>query len=85
MATVVVVQSDDLAAWIGVAGVAVGVLLTAGIDGWRNRKVESKRRRVALIHAGFELAARVQDLCGVVNAVGDAHREGKDQPRGYVD
>jgi hypothetical protein len=57
VATIVVVQSDDLAAWIGVAGVAVGVALGAGIDSLRTRRAERKRMLRDLIRAGSDLAA----------------------------
>jgi hypothetical protein len=51
MATVVVLQSDELGAWIGVAGVAVGVVLAAGIDWWRSRRAERKQKRLELLRA----------------------------------
>jgi hypothetical protein len=56
VATVIVIQSDDLAAWIGVAGVAVGVVLAAAIDWWRTRRAENKQTRLDLLRAASELA-----------------------------
>jgi sugar phosphate isomerase/epimerase len=75
MATVVVVQSDELAAWIGVAGVVVGVVLTAGIDTWRSRRAERKQQRDALIRAGGELARAATALAKAERAAGSHRNE----------
>jgi hypothetical protein len=72
VATVVVIQSDDLAAWIGVAGVAVGVVLAAGIDWWRNRRAERRQTRCDLLHAGTDLSAAVGSLARAGRAAGAA-------------
>jgi hypothetical protein len=55
MATVIV-QSDSLAAWTGLAGALAGVVLAAGIDWWRARRAERKQTRRDLLRAGRELA-----------------------------
>ncbi len=47
---------DDLAAWIGVAGVAVGVLLTTVVEWLRDRRGLARERRRELIAAADELA-----------------------------
>ena len=63
MATVVVVQSDQLAAWIGVAGVVVGVALTTVIDSWHTRQAKRKQMRADLLRAKgmlFDSAVAVQ-------------------------
>lgn len=75
VATIVVVQSDDLAAWIGVAGVAVGVVLGAGIDSWRSRKAERKRLRRDLTRAGTELAHATTAWARANRAAGEARNE----------
>jgi hypothetical protein len=47
---------DDLAAWIGVAGVAVGVLLTTVAEWLRDRRGLARERRRELEAAAHELA-----------------------------
>jgi hypothetical protein len=66
VATVVVVQSHDLSAWIGVAGVAVGVVLAAGIDWLRTRRAERKQMRQVLVRAGSDLAGAVSAEMDVI-------------------
>ena len=69
--TVVVVQSDELSAWIGIAGVAVGVLLTAGIDSLRKRAAERNNRHDILLDYGSNIVtggislAEARDAAGV--------------------
>ena len=75
MSAVVVVQSDDLSAWIGVAGVAVGVVLAAGIDWWRGRRAERKETRNRLLRAGSELASAVAAYQRTWRAAGKAAGE----------
>ena len=72
MASIVVVQSDDLAAWIGVAGVVVGVVLSTGLDWWRSRKAKRAVARQELLRAGNELYSATAARTAVVNAAGDA-------------
>jgi hypothetical protein len=52
---IVEAPSDDLAAWIGVAGVAVGVLLTTGIEWARDRRTQRRDRRREIWAAYDEL------------------------------
>jgi hypothetical protein len=47
---------DDLAAWIGVAGVGVGVLLTTVVEWLRDRRGLARERRRELLAAADELA-----------------------------
>ena len=72
MASIVVVQSDDLAAWIGVAGVVVGVVLSTGLDWWRSRRAKRAAARQELLRAGNELYSATAARTAVVNAAGDA-------------
>ncbi len=55
-ATVVVVQSGDLAAWVGAVSGLAGVVLGAGIDSLRRKRAERERKRHDLIRAGTRLA-----------------------------
>jgi hypothetical protein len=55
MATVVVVQSDELAAWVGLAGVVVGVFLTARVDSLRKRMADRAERKEKLISGAFNI------------------------------
>ncbi len=73
--TVVVVQSDELSAWIGVAGVAVGVVLTTGIDSWRGRRAERKETRRRLLQAGSDLSAAAASYQKATRAAGEARDE----------
>jgi hypothetical protein len=73
--TVVVVQSDELAAWIGVAGVVVGVVLTAGIDWWKSRRAEQKQKRKELIRAGDELAQASAAVAELSRLAGNSANE----------
>lgn len=75
MSTIVVVQSDDLSAWIGVAGVAVGVVLTTGIDWWRSRRRERKELRHRLLQAGSDLSAAASAYQKATQAAGEARDE----------
>jgi len=75
MASVVVVQSDDLAAWIGLAGVVVGVVLSTSIDSWRSRRADRKQTREALIRAGGELARAAAALAKAERAAGPHKNE----------
>jgi hypothetical protein len=73
--TTVVVQPDDLGAWIGVAGVAVGVVLAAGIDWWRSRRTGRKELRQRLMQAGSDLAAAATAYQRTTRAAGTAMNE----------
>jgi hypothetical protein len=52
VASVVVVQSDELAAWVGVAGVAVGVVLTTGIEALRRHFAARTERTQVILDGG---------------------------------
>jgi hypothetical protein len=67
MASVVVVQSDDLAAWIGVAGVAVGIILTTGLEWWRDRRVQRRDSRRELRAAAHDLIGSSTTLLAVAS------------------
>jgi hypothetical protein len=67
----------DLAAWTGLAGVVVGVLMTTGIDMWRSRLAERKALRRDLLAAGEDLAAAAEGLARSAKAAGP----NKDDPR----
>lgn len=56
MKVIVNAPGDDLAAWIGVAGVAVGVLLTTVVEWLRDRRGLARERRRELLTAADELA-----------------------------
>jgi hypothetical protein len=73
--TVVVVQSDDLSAWIGLAGVAVGVILTAGIEWWRSRLTDRKETRSRLMRAGSDVQAAAAAFQKATSAAGSARNE----------
>ncbi len=73
--TVVVVQSDELSAWIGVAGVAVGVVLSTGIDWWRSRRTGRRELRHRLLQAGSDLAAAATGYQSTTRAAGAAMSE----------
>ena len=55
MTTVVVVQSGDLAAWVGALAGLAGVALGASIDSWRSRRAERKQIRRELLQAALEV------------------------------
>lgn len=76
MAQVVVVQSDILAAWIGLAGVGVGVLLSGGLDWWRSRIAERKATRQQFTVAVDELIGSANALTVAMEGFGIAHRQG---------
>lgn len=65
VATVVIVQSDELAAWLGIAGVVVGAALTAGLQWWRDQGTEEKKRRRELRAAADELWGSANTLVAI--------------------
>jgi hypothetical protein len=69
MATIVVVQSDALAAWTGLIGALGGVVLGAWIDWLRRRAAERKRTRTELLRAGSDFVSNARPY---VRAVQDA-------------
>lgn len=73
MATIVVVQSDELAVWTGLIGALGGVVLGAGIDAWRSRRAEHAQTRRGLIRAGNDFAASAESLQVVVESASDAY------------
>lgn len=54
--------SDTFAAWIGLAGVAVGAILSGGIDWWRSHITEGKERRREIGRAADDLGAGANSL-----------------------
>jgi hypothetical protein len=58
----VVVEPDTVGPWLGLVGVAVGVLLTAGVTGLQQRRKERRERQAALLQACSDLDAAVQNL-----------------------
>jgi hypothetical protein len=60
--TTVLVEPDDAAAWIGLAGVVVGALLTAAFEWVRGRRGDRKRVRRDLLIAGWQLQRRAELL-----------------------
>jgi hypothetical protein len=62
MTIIVESPSDDLAAWIGVAGVAVGVLLTTAVEWLRDRRGQTRQRQRDLHAAADELAGAAETL-----------------------
>lgn len=60
----IIVQSpsDDLAAWIGLVGVAVGVLLTTGVEWLRDRRTQRRENHRALREAVDELTDAAQTV-----------------------
>jgi len=75
VANVVVVQSDDLAAWVGAVSGLVGVVLGAAIDQWRRRSFERRRVRENLRNAGVELVAESGDYTVLHRLAGSRARE----------
>lgn len=73
--TVVVVQSDDLAAWIGLAGVVVGVVLTEGFDWLKSRRAEQRQKRQELLRAGDELAQASTAVADLFRQAGNSVNE----------
>lgn len=76
MATIVVVQSDELAVWTGLIGALGGVALGAWIDWLRTRSVERKRTRAELLRAASQVVTRAQASVRARAAAGNA----KDEP-----
>ncbi len=73
--TIIVVQSGDLAAWVGAVSGLAGVVLGAGIDGWRRRRAEAARRRSDLIRAGARLFLAASAYRSATSAAGAARKE----------
>jgi hypothetical protein len=53
--TLVVVQSDDLTAWVGAVSGLAGVALGAALDSWRRRGAERKQARREMLQAALEV------------------------------
>jgi hypothetical protein len=68
VATVVVVQSDDLAAWIGLAGVALGALLSTGATWLQRRSSERKNEHNETRAAVAEMLAGAESLAVIIRA-----------------
>jgi hypothetical protein len=74
-ATVVVVQSDDLAAWVGAISGLAGVVLGAGIDARRRGRTGRKQMRRDLIRAGARLGNASAAYRRAASAAGTAQNE----------
>ena len=66
----VFVQQDSIAAWIGLVGVAVGVLLSGVLDWWRGHLAERRDRRREMHRAADELMAAANALLVAKGAFG---------------
>lgn len=75
MATIVIVQSDELAAWTGLIGALGGVALGAGLDWWRTRVADRNRTRSELLRAASRVVTSAQALVRARAAAGDAKDE----------
>jgi hypothetical protein len=75
MATIVVVQSDELAVWTGLIGALGGVALGAFIDWRRTRAAERRRTRAEVIRVGTEAFASAQEWQQANQAAGKAKDE----------
>ena len=73
--TVIVVQSGDLAAWVGAVSGLAGVVLGAGLDSRRRRHAGRKDKRRELIHAGTRLATASTAFRRAASAAGDSQNE----------
>ena len=60
--TTVIVQSDSLSTWIGLAGVALGALLSTGGSWIQRRWTESSNRQREFHDAADDLRASTQNL-----------------------
>ena len=58
----VIVEPDAVGPWLGLVGVAVGVVLTAGVTGLQQRRKDKRERRAELLRACTELDAAVQKI-----------------------
>jgi hypothetical protein len=58
----VIVEPDSIGAWIGLAGVAVGALLTGGVTWLQGARRERKERSSATEHACTELWAAAESV-----------------------
>jgi hypothetical protein len=68
VSSTVIVQSDSLSAWIGVAGVAVGVALAAGVESSRlshDDVTKISLRPVSFSSAGCESSSPPDRRCAV--------------------
>jgi hypothetical protein len=66
--TTVIVQPDSAAAWIGLAGVALGAVLSAGGTWLQRRWTEQRARRHEVDEAAGELRAAARTLVLIVEA-----------------
>lgn len=77
MKVIVNTPGDDLAAWIGVAGVAVGVLLTTVVEWLRDRRGLARERRRELEAAAAELANSANSIGFLMSLFAAQQKEGK--------
>lgn len=68
---------DDLTAWIGVAGVAVGVLLTTVVEWLRDRRGLARERRRELLTAADELANSANSIGFLMSLFAAQQKEAK--------
>ena len=68
---------DDLAAWIGVAGVAVGVLLTTVVEWLRDRRGLARERRREMEAAADELANSANSIGFLMSLFAAQQKEAK--------
>jgi hypothetical protein len=69
VATVVVVQSDSLAAWVGVVGGLSGVVLGAGIDSYRRWRADRAQRRRDVLKLGDSICTSAVQALTAARAV----------------
>lgn len=75
LAMTVIVEPDSIGAWIGLAGVALGALLTGGVTWLQGARRERKERNAAIQQACTELwaaAHNVQLLCAMLRGAAGA-------------
>jgi hypothetical protein len=75
---IVEAPSDDLAAWIGVAGVAVGVVLTTGVEWLRDSRGQRRQLRRDARAAADELAAAAETMAALALSVHAPHAKERD-------
>jgi hypothetical protein len=79
----VIVEPDSISAWIGLAGVVVGVLLAGALDLWRSHLAEVKARKRELRHAIDDLRASASALRMATDFRRDLPNAGRWSPAWY--
>lgn len=80
----VIVEPDSLSAWLGLAGVGVGALLTAGVAWLQSRHSERKDRQRQEIQAITDLGASAESLRMTVVALFAASQNDPNAIRDWV-